>query len=651
MARTRFERDKMRAILTATLVAVFASAAAFAQRGAPGDDWPAIGGGPGHAQYSSLDQIDRENVGTLEVAWTWSSVDAEIQAAHPDDPRIQGATYFELTPIMVEGVLYGSTCLGQAFALDAGTGETLWHFNSEAYTSGRPPNLGYISRGVAYWAGEDGGRVYLATGDSYLYALDATTGEPIAGFGDGGHVDLLEGVPLATRSSAYGHPSAPIVCRDVVVVGSSISDGPTRKEGIPGRVKAFDVRTGRERWVFNCIPAEGDYGTETWTDGAWRYTGGANVWTNISADDALGYVYLPTSTPTNDFYGGHRLGNGLFAESLVCVDATTGQRVWHYQIVHHGVWDYDLPCAPNLVDITVDGRPIKAVAQATKHGFVFVLDRVTGEPVWPIEERPVPQSDVPGEQLSPTQPFPTKPPPFTKQGIGEDDLIDFTPELHAAALEVVKDFRLGPLFTPPGADKPTIILPGYGGGANWPGCGFDPETGMLYVPSMNHPSVVFVAKPDPARSDFRYTRSFARLEGPEGLPLLKPPYAHLTAIDLNRGEIAWQVVNGGDGPRDHPLLKDLDLPPMGSNGRAAVLVTKTLLFATEGSGRSGSATGGGTKLRALDKATGAVIASFDFIDAPTGVPMTYAWRGTQYVVTAIGSKPAQLVALALPDGR
>jgi quinoprotein glucose dehydrogenase len=639
-------------IASAALMAgVFAAPFAAAQRGAANGEWRVIGADAGHSKYSPLDQVDRENAGQLEIAWTWTSIDERIQRANPDNAQLARATYFECTPIMIGGMLYGSTCLSQAFALDAATGETRWTFDSNGYKAGRPPNLGYISRGVAHWGEGDDARIFFVASDSWLYALDARTGRPIADFGDGGRVDLIAGVPRVFRGQGYGHPSAPVVCRGAVIVGSSISDGAIVKEAVPGRVKAFDVRTGAPLWTFNCIPEAGEFGTDTWDDDAWRYTGGANVWTNMSADEELGYVYLPTSTPTNDFYGGHRLGAGLFAESLVCLNAETGERVWHYQIVRHGVWDYDLPCAPNLIEIVVDGRPIKAVAQATKQGFLFVFDRVTGEPVWPIEERPVPASTVPGESLSPTQPVPTKPEPFTKQGMTEDDAIEFTPELRGAAVEILRGFHLGPLFTPPALDKPTLILPGYGGGANWPGCAFDPETRTMYIPSMNWPSLLFVAAPDPARSNFRYTRTFASMDGPDGLPLLKGPYAHIAALELDTGDLKWKVVNGGDGFRNHPRLRDLDLPPTGSNARAAVLVTKSLLFATEGSGRSGSATGGGTRLRALDKSTGAEVAAFDLLDQPTGVPMTYQWQGRQYIVVAVGSTPAQLVALALPGDR
>ncbi len=642
-------RVSSRAVLVTTL-GFFCTPAflAVAQQGAPNGEWPFIGGDAGHSKYSPLNQINRENADDLAIAWTWTSVDETIQKANPDSSQIRNANYFELTPIMVGGVLYGSTCLGQAFALDAGTGQMIWSFSSEAYKNGRPPNLGYISRGVAYREVDGAGRVFFATSDSYLYALDAKTGKPIATFGDNGRADLIADIPRARRGPQYGHPSAPVICGDVVIVGSSISDGPTMKEAVPGRVKAFDLRTGALRWTFNCIPVEGDPATRTWEENAWQYSGGANVWTNMSVDEELGRVYLPTSTPTNDFYGGHRLGDNLYAESLVCLNASNGESVWHFQIVHHGLWDYDLPCAPNLVDIEVAGKRIKAVAQATKHGFVFVFDRITGEPVWPIEERAVPQSTVPGEKTSATQPFPTRPVPFTKQGSSLDDLIDYTPELKAKAQEIAQGLHFGPLFTPPTHDKPLVEVPGYGGGANWPGCAYDPKTGRFYIPSMNWPSLLFVAAPDPARSNFRYTRSRGDIDGPDGLPLLKGPYAEIVAMDLSRGEIAWRRTNGGEALKTHPALAGRDLPELGTNARGAVLVTKTLLFATEGSGRSGSASRGGTHLRIFEKATGEKVATFDFLDQPTGVPMTYLWQGRQFIVVPIGSNPSQLVALSLP---
>jgi quinoprotein glucose dehydrogenase len=413
-------------------------------------------------------------------------------------------------------------------------------------------------------------------------------------------------------------------------------------------------------------------GNETWENDSWGYSGEANLWSLISADEEEGLAYLPLTSPTNDMYGGHRLGNNVFGNTLVCVKCLTGERVWHYQIVHHDLWDYDLPAAPILADITVGGTRIKAVVQLTKQAFTFIFDRMTGTPVWPIEERPVPTSDTPGERTSPTQPFPTKPPPFDRQGVSVDDLIDFTPELRAEAIELVKQYRIGPVFTPPsvrgdgaGAIKGTVQLPGSVGGADWQGGAFDPETGMLYVASITGPFTADIVKGDPKISNLNYvsgTRAWT--PGPQGLPLLKPPYGRITAIDLNKGDLVWMVPNG-EGPRNHPLLKPLNLPPLGNPGRSAPLVTKTLLFVGEGDPIMSSlgsrlrpempasiAPGaGGRKFRAYDKATGAILWETELPAGTTGAPMTYMFEGKQYVVVAIGSREAhsaEHIALSLP---
>jgi quinoprotein glucose dehydrogenase len=436
-------------------------------------------------------------------------------------------------------------------------------------------------------------------------------------------------------------------------------DSAVYKDGTPGFIRAFDVRTGALRWSFSPVPREGDPATATWANDAWRYTGAGNVWSTFSADDELGLVYVPTSGVTNDMYGGHRLGHNLYGSSVVALNAKTGERVWHFQTVHHDLFDYDLPAAPVLIDLNVSGRPIKALAQVTKHGFLFVLDRATGVPVWPIEERPVPKSTVPGEVASPTQPHPTKPPPYEHQGLTENDLIDFTPELRAEAREIVKRYVIGPPFTPPSVidSSPngklgTIQLAGASGGANWNGGAFDPETGMFYVGSR---SVAFVADlfaPDPARSDLRYRAGMREImNGPRGLPLMKPPYGRITAFDLNRGEQVWMVPNG-DGPRNHPALAGLNLPPLGDATPSAVIATKTLLFVTQAdkSTPRSPANVGGTKFMALDKATGETLWSIDLGVGQNGTPMTYMHDGKQYVVVAVGGTdyPAELVALALP---
>jgi quinoprotein glucose dehydrogenase len=452
------------------------------------------------------------------------------------------------------------------------------------------------------------------------------------------------------------------------MTGGSMSDRPEVKGQAPGDVQAFDVRTGKARWTFHVIPRAGEFGMETWEKDSAAYTGMANLWSLITADETLGLAYFPLTSPTNDMYGGQRLGNNLFSDSLVAVRCSTGERVWHYQMVHHDLWDYDNPAAPILADINVNGKPIKAVVQLTKQSFAFVFDRVTGEPVWPIEERAVPTSDTPGERTSPTQPIPTKPAAFDRQGVTLDDLIDFTPALRAEALELVKQYKIGPLFTPPsvaqGGIKGTVQLPGSVGGADWQSGAFDPETGILYVQSITAPFVADLVKGDPRATDLDYVPGLrAYPPGPQGLPLLKPPYGRITAIDLNKGDHVWQVANG-DGPRNHPLLRGLNLPPLGNPGRSSPLVTKTLLFVGEGDlvmARAGSRLpkemplaispgAGGKKFRAFDKATGAVLWETELPSGTTGVPMTYLYQGKQYLVVPVGStdRDPEFVALSLP---
>ncbi len=608
------------------------------QQGASDGQWPTYGGDPGSTKYSNLDQITKDNVAKLKVAWQWSS---------PENERIKqdrrlGSFAYEATPVMIDGVLYTSSSHCDVIAIDCQSGQTIWSYDSEAWKSGRPTNLGFVHRGVTYWADGDDKRIFIATGDSRLIALDARTGEPISTFGSGGTVDLSEGLSRPISKSAYAVTSPPVVCRGVVVVGSSIYDGPTHQKMPPGDVRGFDARTGEQRWIFHSIPQEGEFGNDTWEQESWRYTGNANVWTLMSVDEELGYIYLPFGTPTNDWYGGHRPGQGLFGETLVCVKADSGERVWHFQHVHHGVWDYDLCAAPALADIVVDGRPIKALAQITKQGFCWVLDRTTGEPVWPIEERAVPQSTVPGEKTWPTQPFPTKPEPYELQGVRQDDLIDFTPELRAEALEILEKYDYGPLYTPPNADKPTLNMPGWAGGGNWYGCTLDPNTNMLYIPSSRDAIAMQLIKPDPARSDFNFVgRMQVAVPGPKGLPLWKPPYTSITAVDLNTGETRWKVPIG-DGPRDHELLKDLELPQLGDSGRPFVLTTKTLLLVAHGSKYR--------RLYAFDKSTGDELARIDLPAGPSGALMTYMWGGKQYIAVPVGGRrePGGLVALSLP---
>ena len=395
--------------------------------------WSSYGGDKASSKYSPLDQIGAENFARLRVAWTWRSADEEVARANPG----LSTWVWESTPLMVGGVMYVSTSLSQVAAIDAETGKTRWIYDPETWKNGMPSNNGFVHRGVAYWADGDDRRIVYGTGDGYLIGLDAKTGKPISTFGQQGRIDLTQGLGRPVNRRLHGVSSPPIICRDVVVIGSKVHDIPLAKEMPPGHVRGFDVRTGEQRWMFRAIPAAGESGNETWQEGSWKTTGGANAWTMMSADDELGYVYLPFSSPANDWYGGQRPGDGLFGESLVCLDARTGRRVWHFQIVHHGLWDYHLPAVPNLIDVRVNGTPVKAVAQVSKQGLVYVFDRVTGRPIWPIEERPVPQSAVPGEKSSRTQPFPTKPAPFDRQGVTENDVIDFTPELRKEAMAIL----------------------------------------------------------------------------------------------------------------------------------------------------------------------------------------------------------------------
>ena len=624
-------------------------------------EWRSYNGDARSTKYAPLDQIDRDNVGDLDIVWRRPSIDPQITAAHPD---LTYSNNFPSTPLMIDGVLYSPNSVGLVEAFDAATGETVWvqrpmDDSPDAYR-------GATSRGVAYWRDAGDARVFVVRGE-YLIALNATTGEPYGDFGSGGRVDLKVG--LGPRVDGFSWNGAPLVVRDVVIVGSSMSDAPTARESHRGDVRAYDVRTGALRWTFHVVPQPGELGNDTWLDGSWEYTGHTNVWSMMSADEDLGYLYLPVTSPTNDMYGGHRPGANLFGQSLVCLDVETGARVWHFQTVHHPLWDYDPPAAPILVDITVDGRPIQAVVLLTKQSFAFVFDRVTGEPVWPIDERAVPAGDVPGEWYAPTQPFPTMPPPFDRQGVSLDDLIDFTPELRAEAIAIAQRYVFGPLFTPPsirrdeaGGTLGTIQLPGSVGGPNWTGGAFDPDTGILYVPSVTGAFAADLVAGDPARTNLRYVAgSRMWVPGPQGLPLFKPPYGRITAIDLNRGEHVWMVANG-DGPRDHPAIAHLDLPPLGNPGRAAPLLTRTLLFAGEGGGMVQASRippgmpesivpgAADPVFRAYDKATGEVVWEQELPGGTTGAPMTYLHEGKQYIVVAIGAvdHPSEFVAFSLP---
>jgi quinoprotein glucose dehydrogenase len=630
--------------VAATALAVAALAAGDAPDAEPGKvapgDWPAFGRDPAATRYSPLDQIDRTNFGKLEIAWRWSSISKQVADANP---KVHTGE-FKVVPIVAGGLMYVATEVSQVAAIDPGTGQTVWQYDPESWRDGRPANVGWQHRGVAYWTDGADARVFIATHDRKLIALDARTGVPVAGFGEGGIVDLLPNGGLdqfgrKVNRRELTHSSPPAVVRDTVVVGSIVSDGPTRKTAPPGYVRAYDARTGKLKWIFHTIAQPGEVGNDTWENDSWSYTGAANVWSMMAVDDELGYVYLPTGTPTNDMYGGHRLGDNLFAESIICLDAETGKRVWHFQAVHHGVWDYDFPTSPILTDITVSGRRIKALAQVSKQAFTYVLDRTDGSPVWPIEERPVPQSNVPGERTSPTQPFPTKPAAFDVQGTSEAILNDLTPALKEQALEIAKNYQFGPLYTPPtidGSSKPVLMLPSPGGGANWPGAAFDPETDMLYVPSSTNLATFPLIQPDSARSDFNYTLKswFTFIGGPQGLPLVRPPWGRVTAIDLDSGDHVWMTPNG-EGPTDHPALAGVKTGPLGG-GSGAPLVTKTLLFVTQSQGRGEK---NSARINVFDKASGELLGHIPLPQTPHGNPVTYLHQGKQYLVVSVGGGP------------
>ena len=607
-------------------------------------DWPSYGGDNGSQKYSTLDQVNASNVADLVPAWSWESPDNATVADNIAQQNYRAVPAgFKATPIVIEGVMYVPSSFGRVVALDAASGEEKWIFDTEAWSSGRPANLGYNSRGVGYWSSEDKQRIFFATNDANLWSIDAVTGLPDISFGDGGKIDLSLGLGREIDKRQYGVVSPPLVTNDIVVVNSIINDGPTTKEMPPGNVRGFDPRTGDIVWMFETIPQAGAFGNETWENGSWEYTGNTNSWTIMSADDELGIVYLPIGTPTNDWYGGLRHGDNLFAESLVAVEAKTGKRLWHFQMVHHGVWDYDLPAAPTLVDLTVEGKKIKAVAQISKQGFTYVFDRVTGDPVWPIIETPVPQSNVPGEKLSLTQPIPTKPPAFELQGLSDDTLVNFTPELRREAEQLIEQFDSGPLFTPPSL-RGTINIPGWGGGGWWTGAAFDPDSGLFYIPSATIPIVVQLQEADPEKSNLRYVRGGAmNVGGPQGLPLTKPPYGRIVATNLNSGEQEWMIPHG-EGIRQKIIdMGILDPGPVGGPSRTGPLLTKTLLFVAQ-------VDNGRNLLRAFDKATGAVLHEIELPLPPQGSPMTYAVKGQQYLSIAIGGGPdSRLFTLSLPE--
>ena len=605
-------------------------------------EWRHTGSEQAQTKYSAATDITPSNVSQLELAWQWRPNERPL----PDGTQPGN---FQGTPLMIDDVLYLSTSFNRVVALNAQTGAELWVFDPKAYLDGPGINLYYQHRGVAYWQDGNEARVFMNSHDR-LFSLDARTGQLVTSFGQGGYAMLRDGLRNHDNRIEMRQSSPPVIYKNLVIVGSSIPDRVQYKFDPPGTVQAFDVRTGKRVWVFYTIPEPGEPGGDTWEKDSWAQTGHANVWAPMAVDETRGLLYVPTSTPSGDYYGGRRLGANLFAETLLCLDAATGTRKWHFQAVHHGLWDYDFPAAPNLVTIAVDGRRIDAVAQVSKQGFTYVFDRVTGRPVWPIEERPVDTTtDVPGERLWPTQPFPTRPPAFTPQGVTLEDANDLTPEIKALALEQMKKFRIGPMFTPPSL-RGTLMRPSNTGGANWGGAAFDPETGLLYVKPSNYVYINQVCRND--GSDARIDAAFHNycadfLKPPETplgpIPVTKPPYASLVAIDLNKGEIAWRVPFGEGLPavRTHPLLKGVTLPArLGTPGNAGSIVTKGgLVFV--GSGEP--------YLYAFDKATGREISRVATPFPVSATPMTYKTRsGRQFVVVATGAgADASLVSFAL----
>jgi quinoprotein glucose dehydrogenase len=619
----------------------------------PPSHWSVWGADAHATRYAPLDQITGDNFADLEVAWIWRG-----DNYGPD-------ALLRATPIYAEGKLFSVAGTRRAVvAIDPATGETLWMFREPPTKRWHDSMRKDYGKGVAYDVVDGRGRVYVVTPAFFLHALDAETGVPVPGFGMNGTVDLLDDLGPWPHERDAGYPSQvgyitssspPIVVNGVVVVGNSHEQGyyQTRKENVPGNILAYDARTGTHLWTFNVIPRPGEFGHETWKTDAWKYTGNVSSWAPLSADPERGLVYVPTDPPTIDYFGGFRAGDALFATSILALDVKTGRRIWHFQTVHHDIWNYDNPHAPQLVDITVSGRRIPALVQVTKQGWAYVFNRETGEPVWPIVERPVPQSDVPGEVTSPTQPFPTRPAPFEMQGITEDDLIDLTPELRRKAVAAMSRFRLGPLFNPPAVQgargiEAAVHCPGANGGANIPGgAAIDPETGILYVASTkgcSAPRLVPGTSVDSASNVQWVSVGPGGLGGVDGLPVLKPPWGRITAIDLNTGEHLWWIPNGDtpDDVRNHPALQGVNVGRTGARAHATALVTKTLLVYGEGRG-------GRPLLHAVDKRTGAEIATVALPGQTTTAPMTFMHEGTQYLVSAVSGNPGgALVALRLP---
>ena len=623
-------------------------------------EWPTYSGDLAATRYSPLDQINAANFSKLQLAFRFKTENLGPR------PEFQ----YQATPLMVNGRLFTTAGTRRAVvSLDATTGEMKWMHSIEDGKRGEAAPRQLSGRGLSYWSDGKDERIIYVTPGYQMIALDAKTGQPVKNFGTDGIVDLKQGLDqegLDLTTAEIGLHAAPIISKDIIVIGAAHREGgaPKSKTNVKGFIRGFDVRTGKRIWIFHTIPVKGEFGYDTWDPDAAAYTGNAGVWAQMSADEDLGIVYMPVELPTGDYYGGHRGGNkkgsaesSLFSETLLALDIKTGQRKWHYQLVHHGIWDHDIPCAPILMDLVIDGKPVKAVAQPTKQNWLYVFDRVTGKPVWPIEERPVEKGDVPGEWYSPTQPFVTKPPAFERQGVAINDLIDYTPELRAEAEKLVSLYKIGPIFTPPVVSKwegprGTLILPEVTGGANWQGGSFDPDSKRFYIFTNVAIASLSLLPPENNSSDMLLVRGNARNPAPpapgaagpgggggllvRGLPLIKPPYGTITAIDMNKGEQLWRIAHGDtpDNIKNNPALKGLTIPRTGRPGRIGVLTTKTLLIAGEG-GFATTPDGRGAYLRAYDKATGADVGQV-FMPAPqTGSPMTYMINGVQYIAVAV----------------
>ena len=640
------------------------------QTGAKNGEWPSYGADLGNTKYSPLNQINASNFNTLKLAWRF----------HTENLGPKPEYNMEDTPLMVGGVVYTTAGTRRdVVALDATTGELLWVHSEREGPRGAAAPRQLSGRGVSYWTDGKDERILYVTPGYRLISLDAKTGAPVASFGKAGVVDLKldDDQQIDLITGEVGLHATPMVAGNTVIVGAAHLSGgePKSKSNVKGYVRGFDVKTGKRLWIFHTIPKPGEFGYNTWEKDSAEYTGNTGVWAQISVDEQLGMAYLPVELPTGDYYGGHRPGNGLFGESIVAVDLKTGQRKWHYQLVHHGMWDMDIPCAPMLVDITVDGKPVKALAQPTKQSILYVFNRVTGEPIWPIEEKPVPRGDVPGEWYSPTQPMPVKPAPYGRNGFSVDDLIDFTPELKAQGMKIISKYKIGPLFTPPVVSKPegplgTLDIGCCQGGTNWAGGSYDPATHLLYVYGKTEVTSLGLVPPPSGKSDMNFIRGVAALDiSPpaaadgaaaanssltvQGLPLFKPPYGAITAINMDKGEIVWQVAHGEtpDNIRNNPALKGLNIPRTGRAGNIGMVTTSTLVIAGEAGFITNAQGQRGAYLRAYDKATGKDAGAVFMPAGQTGAPMTYMANGKQYVVVAVGGQgfPAELLAYRLPD--